>query len=35
LVYQNFLDGIEPAERVYHRADVPSWLRRAISPAEP
>ncbi len=36
LVYQSFLDGIEPAERVYHEADVPSWLRRAIGgPAEP
>jgi phosphotransferase family enzyme len=30
LVYQTFLDGIEPAEQVYHRADVPLWLRRAL-----
>jgi hypothetical protein len=30
LVYQTFLDGIEPAEQVYHRADVPSWLREAL-----
>ena len=30
LIYQTFLDGIEPAERVYHRADVPNWLRNAI-----
>jgi Ser/Thr protein kinase RdoA (MazF antagonist) len=31
LVYQGFLDGIEPSERVYHRADVPDSLRRALS----
>lgn len=36
LVYQNFLDGIEPDERHYHRADVPAWLHRAVSePAQP
>jgi hypothetical protein len=26
LVYQRFLDHIEPAEHPYHRADVPQWL---------
>jgi hypothetical protein len=30
LVYQGFLDGIEPSERIYHEADVPASLRRAI-----
>ena len=24
LVYQGFLDGIEPSERPYHEADVPA-----------
>jgi hypothetical protein len=27
LVYQGFLDGIEPSERRYHEEDVPYWLR--------
>jgi hypothetical protein len=31
LVYRAFLDGIEPAERRYHEADVPLWLREAMS----
>ncbi|KQX67059.1 phosphotransferase family protein [Angustibacter sp. Root456] len=31
LIYQGFLDRIEPDERVYHRADVPRWLRAAIA----
>lgn len=31
LVYQRFLDGIEPAERCYHERDVPRWLRAAIT----
>jgi Phosphotransferase enzyme family len=26
LIYQRFLDHIEPAEHPYHRADVPDWL---------
>ena len=30
LIYQGFLDGIEPDERRYHDADVAHWLRRAI-----
>lgn len=30
IVYQSFLDGIEPSERRYHSADVPLWLRRAL-----
>ena len=30
LIYQVFLDGIEPDERCYHDADVAFWLRRAI-----
>jgi Phosphotransferase enzyme family len=30
LVYQGFLDRIEPDERVYHRADVAQWLRAAL-----
>ncbi len=28
LIYQKFLDGIEPSERVYHAADPGNWLRR-------
>ena len=31
LVYQSFLDGIEPSERHYHEADVPACLRHAIA----
>jgi hypothetical protein len=31
LVYQTFIDGIEPAEHVYHEGDVPTWLQRAAS----
>jgi hypothetical protein len=30
LVYQHFLDGIEPSEHPYHAADVPRWLRRTV-----
>lgn len=26
LIYQGFLDHIEPAEHAYHRLDVPEWL---------
>lgn len=29
VIYQRFLDGIEPSERVYHRNDPARWLRRA------
>jgi hypothetical protein len=29
VVYQVFLDGIEPSEQPYHRADSPEWLGRA------
>ena len=28
LIYQRFLDGIEPSEHPYHQADVPDWLGR-------
>ena len=31
LIYRSFLDQIEPAERRYHAADVPTWLREAIT----
>jgi hypothetical protein len=31
LIYRNFLDGIEPAEHVYHIGDVGDWLRRAAA----
>jgi hypothetical protein len=31
VIYQGFLDGIEPSEHRYHRADVPAWLRRALA----
>jgi hypothetical protein len=30
VVYQDFLDNIEPAEHVYHAADVPGGLRAAV-----
>jgi thiamine kinase-like enzyme len=30
LIYQQFLDGIEPSEHRYHDQDVPHWLRQAI-----
>jgi hypothetical protein len=29
VIYQSFLDGIEPAERVYHASDPALWLQRA------
>ena len=28
VIYQRFLDNIEPSEHPYHHADVPDWLRR-------
>ena len=31
LIYQHFLDHIEPAERRYHQADVPDWLARTAA----
>lgn len=31
VTYQRFLDGIEPSERPYHRADVPDWLGRTAA----
>ncbi|GAB3600515.1 hypothetical protein GCM10027446_33860 [Angustibacter peucedani] len=33
LIYRTFLDQIEPDEQVYHREDVPFWLRRAVAEA--
>lgn len=33
LVYQEFLDGIEPSERIDHEQDVPASLRRVIESA--
>ena len=33
LVYQEFLDGIEPSERIDHEADVPAGLRRVLEVA--
>ncbi|WP_183061774.1 aminoglycoside phosphotransferase family protein [Motilibacter peucedani] len=30
VVYQRFLDGIEPSEHVYHEQDPAEWLRRAV-----
>ena len=29
MIYQVFLDGIEPDERVYHSGDPAHWLRKA------
>jgi hypothetical protein len=31
LVFQNFVDNIEPSERVFHDADVPEALARAAA----
>lgn len=33
VIYQGFLDRIEPSERRYHQADVRNWLRAAIEQA--
>jgi len=35
LVYQGFLDGIEPSEHVYHRRDVPDGLRDTLAALRP
>lgn len=31
VIYQGFLDRIEPAERVYHRPDPAEWLARTVA----
>ena len=31
VIYRRFLDGIEPSEHPYHRADVPDWLKRTAA----
>ena len=31
VIYQGFLDAIEPSERIYHEQDPAEWLRRAVS----
>lgn len=31
VIYQGFLDRIEPAERVYHRTDPADWLGRMVA----
>ena len=28
VIYQRFLDNIEPSEQIYHRGDPADWLRR-------
>jgi hypothetical protein len=33
VIYQRFLDGIEPSERRYHESDVRDWLRAALAQA--
>jgi phosphotransferase family enzyme len=30
VIYQRFLDGIEPSERPYHAADPAAWLKRTV-----
>ena len=35
VVYDGFLRGIEPSERVYHAADPAIWLRRAAELSSP
>ncbi len=34
LIYQVFLDGIEPSERIYHQADPGRWLHQAAALAD-
>jgi len=34
-VYRRFLDGIEPSEHPYHRADPANWLRRTAALLQP
>jgi hypothetical protein len=34
IIYRRFLDGIEPAEHVYHHEDPARWLRRALALAK-
>jgi Ser/Thr protein kinase RdoA (MazF antagonist) len=31
VIYQKFLDNIEPSERVYHRTDPAAWLQRTAA----
>jgi aminoglycoside phosphotransferase (APT) family kinase protein len=31
VIYQRFLDNIEPSEQVYHRGDPADWLRRTAA----
>lgn len=31
VIYQKFLDNIEPSERIYHRHDPADWLSRAVA----
>ena len=31
VIYRRFLDGIEPSEYPYHRADPAHWLRRTAA----
>ena len=31
MIYQTFVDNIEPVERRHHDADVLMWLRRAAA----
>lgn len=31
LIYQQFLDNIEPSEHCYHRNDPDEWIRRAVA----
>ncbi len=31
VIYQGFLDGIEPTERPYHASDVREWLQEAVA----
>jgi hypothetical protein len=31
VIYQRFLDKIEPSEQAYHRNDPACWLRRAAA----
>jgi aminoglycoside phosphotransferase (APT) family kinase protein len=31
VIYRRFLDGIEPSEHPYHRADPADWLRRTAA----
>jgi hypothetical protein len=35
VIYQSFLDNIEPSEQVFHRGDPEAWLRTTLAELTP